>query len=111
MPTDTTAPAKRGPSSFLEVTVATLYTAAEAAQHATQWRRMLSAGAAEVTAATIRKWASRGHLAPAGLDERGHPLYAHSDVARAERATRARALRLVGITERPTPNRRPYTAV
>ncbi|MET9952376.1 MerR family transcriptional regulator [Streptomyces sp. NPDC006339] len=76
-----------------------LYTAAEAAEHATRWRRIMSAGAAAVTPATIRSWASRGHLTPTGLDERGHPLYAHADVARAEAATRARALRLVGITQ------------
>lgn len=74
------------------------YTTAEAAQHATTWRRLLSAGAAAVTPATIRQWASRGHLTPCGLDDRGHPLYAHADLARAERATRARALRLVGIS-------------
>lgn len=73
----------------------TLYTAPEAAQHATQWRRMLSAGAAEVTHTTIRSWVHRGHLAAAGLDEHGRPLYAHVDVARAEQATRARALRHV----------------
>jgi DNA-binding transcriptional MerR regulator len=85
------------------VTVATLYTATEAAEHATTWRRLMSAGAAAVTPATIRKWASRGHLAPAGLDDRDHPLYAHADVARAELATRARALRLVGIRESTTP--------
>lgn len=77
------------------------YTTAEAAAQATTWRRLLSSGAAEVTPATIRKWRSRGHLAPCGLDERGHPLYAHTDLARAERATRGRALRLVGIPESP----------
>lgn len=78
------------------------YTTAEAAAQATQWRRMLSAGAAEVKPAAIRKWRSRGHLQPCGLDELGHPLYAHVDLARAEKATRGRALRLVGIPERPT---------
>ncbi|RSS51381.1 MerR family transcriptional regulator [Streptomyces sp. WAC01280] len=77
----------------------TLYTATEAAAKATDWRRLLSAGAAEVTPATVRSWAKRGHLAPAGLDDRDHPLYAHADVARAEAATRSRALRLVGIAE------------
>ncbi|MFF2331811.1 MULTISPECIES: MerR family transcriptional regulator [unclassified Streptomyces] len=99
MPTDTHGPASAGPSSFPEVTVPQLYTAAEAAEHATRWRRIMSAGAAAVTPATIRKWASRGHLTPAGLDEHQRPLYAHVDVARAEAATRARALRLVGIPE------------
>ncbi|OKJ52224.1 MerR family transcriptional regulator [Streptomyces sp. CB02009] len=79
--------------------MATLYTAAEAAEHATQWRRLLSAGAAAVTPITIRSWARRGHLKAVGLNGRGHPLYAHVDVARAEAATRSRALRLVGIPQ------------
>jgi DNA-binding transcriptional MerR regulator len=75
-----------------------LYTATAAARLATNWRRLVSAGAAAVTPATIRQWASRGHLKRAGLDEDGHPLYALPDLARAEKATRARALRLVGIS-------------
>ncbi|WP_432032756.1 MerR family transcriptional regulator [Streptomyces antibioticus] len=74
-----------------------LYTAPQAAALATTWRRTLSAGTAAVTPATIRKWRERGHLTPAGLDDRGHPLYALPDLAAAERATRGRALRLVGI--------------
>ncbi|NUS86005.1 MAG: MerR family transcriptional regulator [Streptomyces sp.] len=74
------------------------YTTAQAAEHATAWRRLVSAGTAAVTPATIRKWASRGHLAPCGLDDHGHPLYAHTDLARAEKKTRGRALRLVGIS-------------
>jgi DNA-binding transcriptional MerR regulator len=40
---------------------------------------------------TIRQWRKRGKLAPAGLDEYGHPLYRQLDVARAEASTRARA--------------------
>ncbi|MFJ2002166.1 MerR family transcriptional regulator [Streptomyces chartreusis] len=75
----------------------TLYTAPAAAALATTWRRLVSAGAAAVTPATIRSWAHRGHLKATGLDENGHPLYARTDIARAERDTRARALRLVGI--------------
>lgn len=70
-------------------------TTAEAAQLATTWRRLVSAGAAAVQPATIRQWRTRGHLAPCGLDDRGHPLYNRTDLARAELATRARALRLV----------------
>lgn len=70
---------------------------AEAAAQATIWRRIVSAGAAEVTEGTIRSWASRGHLEPCGQDEQHRPLYAPDAVSRAERATRARALRLVGI--------------
>lgn len=75
-----------------------LYTATAAANLATNWRRLVSAGAAAVTPATIRQWASRGHLTPSGLDPQGRRLYALADLARAEKATRARALRLVGIS-------------
>jgi hypothetical protein len=76
-----------------------LYTGAEAAELATQWRRTISATAAAVTRPAICNWVTRGHLAPAGLDERGRPLYALADLARAELATRGRALRLVGIPD------------
>lgn len=76
---------------------AELYNGAQAAELATQWRRMLSAEAAAVSRSAICKWVKRGHLAPVGLDEQGRPLYALADLARAERATRSRALRLVGI--------------
>lgn len=77
-----------------------LLTAPQAAALATGWRRLLSAGAAEVSPAAIRQWASRGHLARAGLTERGWPLYRRADVARAELATRTHALRIAGV--RPT---------
>lgn len=77
-----------------------LYTGAQAAELATQWRRIRTADAARVSRQAICNWVTRGHLQPAGLDERGRPLYAHADLARAEKATRPRALRLVGI---PTP--------
>jgi DNA-binding transcriptional MerR regulator len=73
-------------------------TTTQAAEQATQWRRHLSGGAAAVTPATIRQWRTRGHLKPAGLDERGRPLYDITGLAHAERATRPRALRLVGIS-------------
>ncbi|MGW2511284.1 MerR family transcriptional regulator [Streptomyces scopuliridis] len=88
------------------------YTTAEAAAQATHWRRLLSAGAATVTSDAIRQWRRRGHLAPTGLDDRGHPTYQHEDLARAERTTRGRALRLVGIpetTSAPAPLIRPPT--
>ncbi|PWG08799.1 MerR family transcriptional regulator [Streptomyces sp. V2] len=77
------------------------YSTAQAAEQATAWRRLVSAGAAEVTPATIRQWARRRHLTPCGLDPQGRPLYALPDLARAEQATRARALRLVGIPTTP----------
>ncbi|MFZ4143373.1 MerR family transcriptional regulator [Streptomyces griseoincarnatus] len=75
-------------------------TTGEASELATSWRRTRSAGAAEVTPATIRSWVNRGHLQAAGLDDHGRPLYTLADLARAEHATRNRALRLVGISTR-----------
>lgn len=74
-----------------------LYNGTQAAQMATQWRRRLSANAAAVTRSAVSNWVTRGHLKPAGLDEHNRPLYALPDLARAELATRGRALRLVGI--------------
>ncbi|MFJ4907708.1 MerR family transcriptional regulator [Streptomyces sp. NPDC093249] len=79
--------------------VATLYTTTEAAEQATRWRHLLTAGSAAVTPATIRSWARRGHLVPTGLDDHDRPLYTHANLARAEAATRGRALRLVGVPE------------
>ncbi|TFE42490.1 MerR family transcriptional regulator [Streptomyces sp. ICN441] len=76
----------------------TWLTAAQAAQHADRARQLLSAGSAHITHATIRQWVKRGHLTAGGLDERNRPLYRLADVAGAELATRARALRLVGIS-------------
>ncbi|MEV0963276.1 MerR family transcriptional regulator [Streptomyces sp. NPDC049910] len=72
--------------------------AKESAAHATRARRLLSAGAAEVTERTIRSWVNRGHLEVAGLDDDGRQAFRLADVARAELATRRRALRLVGIS-------------
>lgn len=51
-----------------------------------------AASACGVDAATVRSWASRGHLAKAGLDERNRPLYRLIDVLRTARDTRQRAL-------------------
>jgi hypothetical protein len=85
-------------------TPTTWLTTAQAAAHATRWRHTVSGGrTAPVGCSTIRTWVLRGHLTAAGLDDRGHPLYRLQDVARAEQATRARALRLVGIPEQPRP--------
>lgn len=70
-----------------------LYTGAQAAEQATKWRRIVSAGAAKVSRSAICNWVARGYLKPAGLNERGHPLYTHGDLARAELATREIALR------------------
>lgn len=75
----------------------TWLTAHQAAEHATRWRRTLSAGCAEVTERTVRSWVAREHLAPAGLNEDGLQVFRLGDVANAEKATRDRALRLVGI--------------
>lgn len=85
----------------------TWLTTAEAAAHADRARQALTAGTAHIQPATIRQWARRGHLQPTGLTERGRPLYALADVARAEVATRGRALRLVGLPEALTVPTRP----
>lgn len=77
--------------------MADLYTGTQAARLATGWRRRLSADAAAVTPQAICNWRTRGHLKVGGLDEHQRPLYALADIARAEQATRNRALRLVGI--------------
>lgn len=74
-----------------------LYTGAQAAALATEWRRTLTADAAAVTRPAICNWVTRGHLRVAGLDEHGHRLYDLADLAHAEKETRPRALRLVGI--------------
>ncbi|MBK3630527.1 MerR family transcriptional regulator [Streptomyces sp. MBT49] len=75
-----------------------LYNGTRAAALATTWRRRLTADAAAVSRAAICNWVARGHLTAAGLDGQGRPLYALSDLARAEKATRSRALRLVPAT-------------
>lgn len=84
----------------------TLLTATDAAAHATRARQQLSAGAAAVTERTIRSWVHRRHLQPAGLDDDNRQLFRLADVAKAEKATRRRALRLAGI---PDPPPRPPT--
>lgn len=43
---------------------------------------------------TIRQWVTRGLLAKAGLDERGHSLFDPGAVARCELATRHKARRI-----------------
>ncbi|MEU9199003.1 MerR family transcriptional regulator [Streptomyces sp. NPDC048332] len=77
----------------------TWLTTAEAAAHADRARQALTAGTAHIQPATIRQWARRGHLEARGLTDRGHPMYTLADVARAEVATRARALRRHGLPE------------
>lgn len=79
----------------------TWLTAEQAAAHATQARQLLSAGTAEVTERTIRSWVARGHLKARGRGPDRRQLFTLADVAQAELATRARALRLVGIPEHP----------
>lgn len=77
----------------------TWFTAEEAAEHATAVRAQLSAGYAGCTERTIRSWVVRGHLTATKRDADGLQLFTLADVAKAERKTRARALRLVGIPE------------
>ncbi|MFE9381394.1 MerR family transcriptional regulator [Streptomyces sp. NPDC006855] len=78
-------------------------TAAQAAAHADRARQALSAGAARVRPATIRQWASRGHLTATGIASDGRSrTYRLADVARAELATRARALQNLSA---PAPTR------
>lgn len=48
-----------------------------------------------VEPATVRSWAHRGLIQPAGLDDRRRPLYDQLTIARAEAATRAKAGRQV----------------
>ncbi|MDG9705570.1 MerR family transcriptional regulator [Streptomyces sp. DH37] len=77
-----------------------LLTGTEAAALATKWRRIVTGDpAARVTLSAISKWRQRGHLAPTDLDAAGRPLYHSLDLARAERRTRSRALRLLGISD------------
>lgn len=75
----------------------TWLTAAQAAEHADCARRSLTAGRAGVKLMTVRQWVCRGYLEPGGQDAHGRQLFRLADVADAERATRDRALRLVGI--------------
>ncbi|MCZ7414298.1 MerR family transcriptional regulator [Streptomyces sp. WMMC897] len=66
----------------------------QAAATATTWRRTIAgSNTPAVTRSAICKWVARGHLTPAGLDAQGRPLYRRADLARAEHATRSRALR------------------
>ncbi len=48
---------------------------------------------AGVSAAAIRQWVKREHLAPAGRDKRGHMLFTQRAVAMAEQKTRKHARR------------------
>lgn len=75
--------------------MATWLNADEAAEHVNLVRGALSAGYAGCSERTIRSWVARGHLTP--NTDTGRQLFALADVAAAELATRARALRLVGI--------------
>ncbi|MFF3927796.1 helix-turn-helix domain-containing protein [Streptomyces hirsutus] len=54
-----------------------------------------------VSVVTVYSWACRGHLKVEGLDHRGQKLFRHIDVARAEKATRAKAKRVLVPAARP----------
>lgn len=53
-----------------------------------------------VKAWLIRKWRSRGWLAPQGLDERGNPLHTPEALRAAEQRVRANGLDKSGIDPR-----------
>ena len=75
-------------------------TTAQAAAQADRARQALSAGAAHIKPDTIYQWVRRGYLTAIGIAHDGRSrTYRLQDVARAELATRGRALRLVGIPE------------
>lgn len=69
-----------------------LYTGTQAAALATTWRQDASGGTARISRSAICNWVTRGYLPVGGLDERGRPMYARTDLARAEAATRDIAL-------------------
>lgn len=77
--------------------MATWLTTRQAAEHANRARQTISAGAAHITPATIRKWDERGHLKGYSSGKRRPKLYHLGDVAQAELATRALGLRQAGI--------------
>lgn len=72
-------------------------TTAQAAAHADQTRQTVSAGVAHITPDAIRQWDRRGHLRGYSIGKRRPKLYHLGDVAKAELATRALALRQAGI--------------
>ena len=80
----------------------TWLTATEAAEHATAVRRHHAARAGvqeppAVTERTIRSWVARRHLTPATPEPDGLQRFTLDAVNSAERRTRARALRLLGV--------------
>lgn len=82
------------------VTDTDLLTGTQAAQLANTWRHIASGGrAATVGLTAISNWTARGHLKAAGLTPQGRKLYRTADLARAERATRSHALRLLARPE------------
>ncbi|MEU6651293.1 helix-turn-helix domain-containing protein [Streptomyces sp. NPDC046900] len=48
-----------------------------------------------VSPVTVYSWIRRGHLKVEGLDPRGQKLFRHLSVAQAEKATRAKAKRVL----------------
>jgi excisionase family DNA binding protein len=54
-----------------------------------------------VSVVTVYSWVRRGHLKVEGLDHRGQRLFRHLSVAQAEKATRAKAKRVLVSGVRP----------
>ena len=59
-----------------------------------------SAALIGVPPSLIRKWRSRGHLVPQGLDEAGRPLHTREAIRAADRKVRQNGIEASGIDPR-----------
>lgn len=72
--------------------------------HGTPVTAAEAARRAGVKPQTISMWVTRGKLKPAGTDDKGRRIFWWADVARAEKATRTRARRNLGLRTIATQN-------